>query len=212
VLPVAYQSYAAAVLVLAGLLACFAGYRLFRVVLAVFGFILGALGASSLFGASDTLYMVLAALGGGIAGALVMIAAYFVGVALVGAAFGAVVVNLIWTRIDGDPHPYVVVLFAVGGALLATWLQRYVIIIATAFGGAWTLLVGALALMGDKARLAAAAAGDVWVAYPLNPAPGQGWVPWAWVTLGLIGTLVQGFVTGGDHGRVVKRKKKPAAE
>ena len=98
---------------IAGLLACFAGYRLFRVVLAVFGFILGALGASSLFGAGDTLYMVLAALGGGLAGALVMIAAYFVGVALVGAAFGAVIVILIWTRIDGDPHPFVVVLFAV---------------------------------------------------------------------------------------------------
>ena len=27
--------------------------------------------------------------------------------------------------------------------------------------------------MGDKARLAAAAAGDVWVAYPLSPAPGR---------------------------------------
>jgi hypothetical protein len=212
VLPAAYQPYAAVVLVVAGLLACFAGYRLFRVVLAVFGFILGALGASSMFGASDTLYMVLAALGGGIAGALVMIAAYFVGVALVGAASGAVLVNLIWTHVNGDPHPYVVVLFAVAGALLATWLQRYVIITATAFGGGWTLLVGALALMGDKARLAAAAAGDVWVAYPLSPAPGQAWVPWAWVTLGLIGTLVQGFVTGGTHGRVVKKRKKAAAE
>ena len=39
------------------------------------------------------------------------------------------------------------------GALLATWLQRYFIILGTAFGGAWTMIVGALALMGDPTAL-----------------------------------------------------------
>ena len=104
---------------------------------------------------------------------LLLLAAYFVGVALVGAGLGALLVNLIWTQIEGDPHPFVVILFSVAGALLATWLQRYVIILGTAFGGAWTMIVGALAVMGDKTALNAAAAGDVWVAYPMNPAPGQ---------------------------------------
>ena len=147
-----------------------------------------------------------------IAGSLLLLAAYFVGVALVGAALGALVANLIWTQIEGDPHPFVVVLFSVAGALLATWLQRYVIILGTAFGGAWTIIVGALAVMGDKTAINAAAAGDIWVAYPMNPAPGQPWVPYAWIVLGLIGTLVQMFVTGGQSGRVVKpNKKKPAA-
>ena len=79
-----------------------------------------------------------------------ILAAYFIGVALVGAGLGARAANLIWTQIEGDPHPFVVVLFSVAGALLATWLQRYVIILATAFGGAWTVLVGGLALMGDR--------------------------------------------------------------
>ena len=32
------------------------------------------------------------------------------------------------------------------GAVAATWLQRYVIILGTAFAGAWTMLVGGLAL------------------------------------------------------------------
>ena len=41
---------------------------------------------------------------------------------------------------------------AVAGAWLATWLQRYVTIVGTAFGGAWAMLVGALALIGDKAQ------------------------------------------------------------
>ena len=207
-LPVAYQLPAAGVLVAGGLVACFFGYRLFKVVLAIFGFILGALAASSVFGASETTSMVIAAILGGIAGSLVLLGAYFVGVALVGAASGALVANVLWTYIQGDPHPFVVILFSVAGALLATWLQRYVIITATAFGGAWTVLVGALALMGNRRPLDAAASGDIWVAYPLNPAPGATWLPWAWLGLGIAGTLVQLFLTGGQGGRASKATKK----
>jgi len=213
-LPAAYQVPAAAVLMAGGFLACFLGYRLFKVVLAVFGFIIGALAASSVFGATDTAPMVIAAVVGGIVGSALLLAAYFVGVALVGAGMGALVVNVIWTQIEGDPHPAIVILFSVAGALLATWLQRYVIILGTAFGGAWTLLVGGLAVMGDSGPLKAAAAGDVWVAYPLNPAPGLSWLPWAWLALGAFGTLVQMRWTGGERGRVVKsnKKKAPKAE
>ena len=212
VLPVAYQIPAAILLILGGLVACFFGYRLFKFVLGIFGFILGALAASSIWGASDTTYMVVTALLGGIVGGLLLLAAYFIGVALVGAGLGALCANLIWTQIEGDPHPFVVVLFSVAGALLATWLQRYVIILATAFGGAWTVLVGGLALTGDRTAMTAAAAGDIWVAYPMNPAPGQAWVPYAGSALGLRGTLVQMFVTGGQSGRVVKPKKTPATQ
>ena len=208
-LPVAYQLPAAVLLIAGGLISCFFGYRLFKFVLGIFGFILGALAASSIWGASETTYMVITALLGGIVGGLLLLAAYFIGVALVGAGLGALAANLIWTQIEGDPHPFVVVLFSVAGALLATWLQRYVIILATAFGGAWTVLVGGLALMGDRTAINAAAAGDIWVAYPMSPAPGQRWVPYAWIALGLVGTLIQMFVTGGQSGRVVKTKKKP---
>jgi hypothetical protein len=211
-LPAAYQLPAAGVLLVGGTIACFFGYRLFKFVLGIFGFIVGALAASSIWGASTTTYMVIAAIVGGIVGSLLLLAAYFVGVALVGAALGALLANVIWTQIEGDPHPFVVVLFSVAGALVATWLQRYVIILATAFGGAWTMVVGALAAMGDKTAMTAAAAGDIWVLYPMNPAPGTPWVPYAWIGLGLLGTLVQMFVTGGERGRVMKpnRKKKPA--
>ena len=49
------------------------------------------------------------------------------------------------------------------------------------------MLVGVLAVLGDKKAMAAAATGDVWVVYPLNPAPGQAWMFWAWAVLGLVG-------------------------
>src|SRR6187200_3725665 len=213
-LPSAYQLPAALVLLAGGFLACFLGYRLFKVVLGVFGFIIGALAASSVFGSTDTTPMVIAAIVGGIAGATLLLAAYFVGVALVGAGLGALLVNVIWTQIEGDPHPAVVILFSVAGAVVATWLQRYVIIFGTAFAGAWTMLVGGLAVMGDSGPLKAAAAGDIWVAYPLNPAPGMRWLPWAWFGLGVLGTFIQMRWTGGDRGRIGKaakaNKKKPA--
>ena len=196
-LPPSFQVPASIVLLAGGALACFAGYRLFKQVLAVYGFILGALIASSMVGAAGTWVTVLAALGGGLAGALLLVAGYFVGVALVGAALGAFIAHVGWKFVGGDPHWIAVLVCAALGAILAMSFQRHVIILGTAFGGAWAMLVGALALTGDKAKLAAAAAGNVWVPYPMQPAPGQAWVPWVWILLGAIGVAVQLKLAGG---------------
>jgi hypothetical protein len=70
-----------------------------------------------------------------------------------------------------------------------------VIITATGFGGAWTAIVGALALWGDRLAVEAAARNNVWLAYPMNPAPGQRWVIAVWLALGLMGVIVQLKVT-----------------
>jgi hypothetical protein len=207
-LPAIYQTPTAVVLVAGGLLACFYGYRMFRLVLALYGFIIGAFAASSIFGASDTWPMLVAALVGGLIGAGVLFAAYFIGMSLVGAVLGAVAANILFSVADREPHVLAIVLAAIAGAVGAMYLQRYVIIIGTGFGGAWTLIVGVMALVGDATARTAAASGDVWVMYPLDPAPGQRWVPYVWLVLGLVGTAVQLGWTGGDKGRVGKRKKK----
>jgi len=207
-LPATYQLPAAIVLLVGGIVATFFGYRLFRIVLAFAGFVVGGFAARSIFGMSDTMSMIIAFVAGGLIGAGILIAAYFVGVALIGAALGAFVANLAFAAGDRDPHFLVVVFLAIAGAAVSMYLQRYFIIIGTGFGGAWTMIVGALALMGDRIAQAAAAAQNVWVMYPMNPAPGQQWVPFAWLALGAIGTGVQLGITGGEKGRVVRRKKK----
>lgn len=194
-LPSAYQVPAAIVLLAGGLLACFAGYRLFKVVLGVYGFILGALVASSAMGADRGAWMIVAAIAGGALGALVLILAYFVGVALVGAAAGALLLHVIMASFGRDPHVLVAIAAAVAGAAIAMVLQRYVIILTTSFGGAWTLIVGGLALAGNGTAVRAAERGDVWIAYPLNPAPGQWWVIAVWLVLGLAGVVTQLRVT-----------------
>ncbi len=207
-LPASYQLPAALILLLGGAIACFYGYRLFRIVLAIFGFILGALAASSVFGASDTMPMVVAALVGGFAGAGLMYAAYFLGVSLLGAGLGAAAANLVFGSGVEDPHYLAVVLSSIAGAVGAMYLQRYVIIVGTAFVGAWTLIVGGMALAEGETALAAASAADVWVAYPLDPAPGRGWVQIVWLVLALAGIGVQLGWTGGSKGRVGRRRKK----
>src|SRR3954452_24776939 len=194
-LPAWLQTPAALLLVVSGLVTCFAGYRVFRVVLGVYGFILGALMASSFMGTDQTLSMVVAALVGGVIGAAILVLAYFVGVALIGAGAGALVANAIWTSLGREPGMIVVVVLASVGALGALALQRYVIIVSTAFGGAWTAIVGGFALAGDRAAGRAAARNDVWLAYPFDPAPGQRWVIAAWLVAGVVGALVQLGVT-----------------
>ena len=194
-LPATFQTPAAIILLAGGLLSCFAGYRVFRIVLGIYGFILGALLASSAMGTDNTLYMVGAAVLGGVIGALILILAYFVGVALIGAGIGALAANLVGAWLGREPNVFVVIVLAIIGALGALALQRYVIITATGFGGAWTAVVGALALAGDRTANQAAARNDVWLAYPLNPAPGQRWVILAWLALGLVGVIVQLTVT-----------------
>jgi hypothetical protein len=195
-LPAAYATPAAVVFVIGGVLACFAGYRLFRFVLGLNGFILGALLTTSAMGTSSTWALAVAAIVGGLVGAVLMIAAYFVGVAIVGAGVGALAVHLVWTPFHVDPPWYAVVIAAILGALGALAVTRYMIIVGTAFGGAWMMIVGGLALMGNKAAMQATHEGSVWLVYPLDPAPGQ-WKVWAlWFALAIVGAVTQVLTKG----------------
>jgi hypothetical protein len=204
-LPASYALPFAIVLVLGGAIACFAGYRLFRIVLGVYGLILGAMIASSLMAASNAVGMIVAAVIGGIVGALIFVFAYFIGIALMGAGLGALAANVLWglfhsgaggpVGLGGNTPWQIAVGAAVVGAITAMVLQRYVIIVSTAFAGAWTLLIGTMTIAGDRATARAVSAADVWIFYPISPAPGQWWVTFGWVALGLVGTGVQLAIT-----------------
>jgi hypothetical protein len=189
--PASYQIPALVLFTLGGLLTCLFGYRMFRLVLAVYGFILGALFANSLVAVSGTAATVLVAVVGGIVGSLVLVAAYFVGVALVGAGLGALVAHALWAGAGGEPHVAVVVAAAVIGAIGAMIFQRYIIIVGTAFGGAWMVVAGALGLLGNGAARDAVTSGRVWLTHPLDIASDEGWVMVAWGVVAIVGVLVQ---------------------
>src|SRR3954468_5793492 len=152
--------------------------------------------ASSVVGVNSTGGMIVAALVGGIVGAVALMLAYFVGIALVGAGLGALLANLVWNQVAArEPPAVAVIVVSVVGAFIAMWLQRYVIIVGTAFGGAWTVIVGAVNLFAARGVGRGGSPTEVWILYPTSVGD-QRWAPIAWVLLGLVGTAVQLMVTG----------------
>jgi hypothetical protein len=205
-LPLSIQVPASVVLLAGGAIACFAGYRLFRLVLGVYGFILGALVASSIVGTGDAWTIILAALAGGAVGALILLVGYFVGVALVGAGVGALLITVAWKPFGGEPHWAALLAAAALGAIAAMSFQRHVIIIATAFVGAWTMLAGASTLMLGKGARAASSVNDIWVVYPNSGGQSGMWIYVVWIAAALVGLYVQ-LHTSGKAARARRKKK-----
>lgn len=188
-LPGSFQVPAALILLVGGLCSCFAGYRIFRWVLAFFGFVFGALFVGAAMGSDQTLWMIAAWVIGGLIGAVILFAAYFVGVALIGAGIGAGAAMVLWAAVNREPGIWPVIILAVIGAIGALAVQRHVIIVATAFAGAQTAVVGAAELIGGRS-LETATRQMVHV-YPLDPVPNTRLDLIAFVVIGLAGLVIQ---------------------
>lgn len=196
-LPHGFEQPTAAVLLIAGLLSCFAGHRFFRLVLGLYGFLLGAMIASSIVGAANTTGMLIGAMVGGVLGSVVMVFAWFAGVSLVGAGIGVFIAHELWRLVgSGDPSALLVIAAAVVGAVGALFVQRYVIILGTAFAGAWTLVLAASNAF-PKGLVRGASKTEVWILYPTTSV--ASWVPFAWLALGIVGTIVQLRGRGGKR-------------
>jgi hypothetical protein len=208
-IPAAYATPTAVIFAVGGLLTCFVGYRLFRFVLGLYGFLAGAVVASSWAGPGSTWTLIMAGLVGGVVGAVVMVLAYFVAVGLVGAGLAAMLLNLVWRliRIGGEPPTLVVVIVCVIGAVLALQAVRYVVIVGTAVAGSWTFLVGVLALTGNPKALIAASAPNVWIVYPMDLLPPNWWVMIGWIAFALAGIVVQLKTTTASGKRKAPKAK-----
>jgi len=188
-LPGSFQVPAALILLVGGVCSCFAGYRIFRWVLAFFGFVFGALFVGAAMGSDQTLWMIAAWLIGGLIGAVILFAAYFVGVALIGAGIGAGAAIVLWAAVNREPGIWPVIILAVIGAIGALAVQRHVIIVATAFAGAQTAVVGVAELIGGR-NLESPLRQIVHV-YPLDPLPNTRLDLIAFVVLGVVGLIIQ---------------------
>jgi hypothetical protein len=197
-LPASFQT-AAALLILGGLLTCFAGHRIFRFVLAMSGFILGALLTSVVLVPTATgTKALLALVAGGAAGAILLVLAEFVGVALIGAAGAAIIVHFGAANLGREPGPLLVLGCTIAGALAALALQRYVIVICTAFGGAWLIVTGGLGLWHPQAVMGAVDRVLGLLTYPLRSATEPQWPVLVWFVVGLLGTFFQLRLSGRE--------------
>jgi hypothetical protein len=207
-IPAQYTTLTAVIFVVGGLLTCFAGYRLFRFVLGLYGFLAGALIASGAVDPGSTWAHLMAIIVGGVVGAIVMVVAYFVAVGLVGAGLAAAVLNLVWRFVGGEPPTLVVVIVCVIGAVVALRAVRYVVVCGTAIAGSWTFFIGATALMGNPKALLAASAPNLWIVLPVDLVPANRMVMLGWVVLAIAGAVVQFKTTtsGGKRKKMDKEK------
>jgi len=175
--------------ILLGLISCFAGYRLFRVFLGLYGFLVGGLLGSGLAAAQFADNEFMGAVGlvlGGILGAALLTASYMIGVFAAGALVGLMLANVF--GLDAAFGPFSVFVTALCLGVLALFLQKYFIALATAFSGAWAVVGGLVALLGR---------GPAALLDPFTPPTGlirdlpAAAVLTAWLLLGLFGAAVQ---------------------
>jgi hypothetical protein len=180
-------------LLVAGLVVCFFGYRLLRFTLGLAGFCVGlALGlavAGLIPGISRVLTIIIGIVGGRL-GAVLATVLYKFGVFLLGASAGVLVAGII-VAATGWHYPMIArVLAAIAGGVLTLILERTLISVLSAFTGGWGIVLGAFKLLGWYHVTAGAR----------TPYANYGLMIACWLVLGLIGAGVQ-FRSGG-------RKKK----
>ncbi len=132
-----------------GAVVCFSGYRIFRVVLMLVGFLVGFVVGMAIMSSSGGIGQLLVGVVVGLIGAGIFYALYFVGIFLAGAFLGAglaaMLVSLL--NIGGGVATILVLVGLIGGAILALVLNKLMIVISTAFGGAGTLVEGAVMIL-----------------------------------------------------------------
>ncbi|MCX7012224.1 MAG: TMEM198/TM7SF3 family protein [Candidatus Sumerlaeota bacterium] len=150
-LPSEMLSLIVACSVAVGVVQCFFGYRVFKLVLALVGFLLGGtLAGACGYALSDgeAAIAVIAGVIGGAIGSALMVALFFVGVFVMGALLGYVL-GMVLSGVGGSsPEPAVLLSLAVIGGIVAIIFQKLMIILTTSFGGSWMVVTGIAYFIG----------------------------------------------------------------
>ena len=138
-------------LIASGVITCFWGYRLFKVVLGVTGFVTGGTLAWTVLteaGYGEMVTVVgtfLAAL----LGAAAMFSLFFAGVFLFGCSMGLLMAVAILSLLGGELNVVAVSIFSSVSGLVTLWFRKVLVVASTALTGAWSVLSGVAYLVGD---------------------------------------------------------------
>jgi hypothetical protein len=142
--------YAATALV--GLVHCFLGLRIFRVALGILGFAVGATVGAKIgieAGGGGRAAWLVGTLAGGAVGATLLVYLWKAGVFVLGAGFGAAVLTGVYRSVSGEkPEPVLLVAAGALGGTIALLLKKPLIVLGTAFGGAFAAAIGVAAITG----------------------------------------------------------------
>ncbi|MCB0191190.1 MAG: DUF4203 domain-containing protein [Anaerolineae bacterium] len=183
---------------LLGLAFCFYGYRIFMVMLPIWGFFggfwLGAMGTSLILGTGflSTIFGWMVGFGLGLVGAILSYLFYLIGVAWIAGSFGAALGSGFMALLGFEAGFLIFVVALSSGIMVAlltliTGFQRPMIMAMTAAGGAKGMLLAVLLLLGRVSVADLQATGNA-----IQPVLHDSlfWLV-AWIVLTLIGLTVQ---------------------
>ena len=131
-----------------GLVACFYGYKAFRVWLALAGLLFGAQLGYYLGGLiGEQLWPIIGAIAVGLVICLLSYFLYRLGAVLIGALLGGMFTSVVLSAFGVTPLPWMVVGGAVVVAIIAGIFLKQFIIIGSSFHGAYLIVAGAYALI-----------------------------------------------------------------
>ena len=171
-------------LLFAGFVVCFFGYRLLRLTLGLAGFGVGlALGiaVAGLIHGHSHVFTIVIGIVCGILGAVLASLLYKVGVFLLGAGAGVLVATIIVTATSWHYPMLAHLIAAIVGGILTLVLERPLVSVLAALAGSWGIVFGAFRLVGWHHVAAGAKA----------PSTHYGVLIACWLVLGIIGAGVQ---------------------
>lgn len=183
------------VALLLGLVHCIAGYRLFALVLGVYGLVLGAGAGAVLADAWFPGQVVSASLmqaGAGLLGLGAVLAFYRVGIFLIGAVAAALLTAAVAPWVGGVSWPVYFMLACIAGSASVV-VTRHVLILATAVTGAALVVRSAAAIAESPVRWLTEASSSPWTAAGLDATLELT----AWAVLAVLGVAVQLATTRG---------------
>ncbi len=136
------------VLLSLGVAQCFFGYRIFRFLLGLSGFVVGAALGAMLARNASAFEAILTVLALGVLGATLAVWAYLVGIFLTGAFVGGALGALFGALADSEGAAMGLGLIGgIAGGIIALQVQKFVIVVSTAIQGAAVTVAGATLLM-----------------------------------------------------------------
>jgi hypothetical protein len=184
--------------ILIGLLNCFLGYRIFRIILGIWGFVIGGLLCGGIaFRVLDGAVLPTIVIGffGAVLGAVLAVLLYYVGIFMLGAGLGVIVGGIIGSVFNDTVALVLAIVLAIIGGIVAIILQKLMIILSTSFGGSAAVVSGIYYLIeggnqilrtGRTTRL------------PPDIVTANLGLLIAWFVLGVAGVVVQYTVTAKD--------------
>lgn len=194
-------NYAIVLVILLGLVQCFWGYRMFKFLLCIFGFVGGALLFATVgkFMVQDVQTVMVFGLIGGLIGAISALPLYLIGLFLAGTVLGGLSASVILTVYGGSVEAILVLGLALLGGVCALVFQKAMVILSTACSGAWVVVIGLLCILTGQTALEH-------LYRTLEPTTaGNTLVLGAWLALGAMGVFIQLRGRAGSRAEASKR-------